>query len=153
MINKQSLRQQLLQILHDQRANALTAADSAHDAATHEQSVAETQYDTVGLEAAYLAHGQSQRVMECDVMIQRLSALALRDFTDNDEIGYGALVTLSNNQVYWLLPVCGGARLKYASVSEQTITVVTDQSPLGQMLEGAEIAEVLANGHTIIAIC
>ena len=41
------------------------AAKQAHDAAINEESVAENKYDTFGLEASYLAHGQSQRVLEC----------------------------------------------------------------------------------------
>ncbi|GAM58368.1 transcription elongation factor [Vibrio ishigakensis] len=76
MTYKEQLRSELIEILTTQRQNALAAADSAHDDATHEQSVAETQYDTVGLEAAYLAHGQSQRVADCDMMINRIKRLA-----------------------------------------------------------------------------
>ncbi|MFC3024893.1 hypothetical protein ACFODT_13815 [Vibrio zhugei] len=146
-MNKQTLRQELLQRLDSQRTTALNAATSAHDAATHEQSVAETQYDTIGLEAAYLAHGQSQRVIDCDRTIHRVNALNLQDFNNDDCIEYGALVTLSNHKNYWLLPVCGGTLLDHGR-----ITVITPQAPLGQMLDGAEFDEILANGLSIIEI-
>jgi hypothetical protein len=39
--------------------SASAAADQARDTATDKQNVAENKYDTLGLEAAYLAHGRS----------------------------------------------------------------------------------------------
>ncbi|WP_261816876.1 hypothetical protein [Vibrio gallicus] len=148
MTNKESLRQSLLNILNTQRQTALEAANSAHDAATHEQSVAETQYDTVGLEAAYLAHGQSQRVADCDATINTLTALTLHQFDKDDEIALGALVSLRNDiKKYWFLPVCGGIKLDSGN-----IVVITPHSPLGEKLDGAELHEVLDDGRVIIAI-
>ncbi|MGR5117872.1 hypothetical protein ACPV5L_09520 [Vibrio astriarenae] len=148
MLNKERLREKLLGLLYTQRQNALDAADTAHDLATHEQSVAETQYDTVGLEAAYLAHGQSQRVADFDVTINRLKALPLQDFNQDDEIKLGAIVSLSGGMTCWFLPVCGGYKLE-----EDKIVVITPQSPLGQMLDGAEIEERLQDGREITDIC
>ncbi|CAM3124571.1 hypothetical protein [Vibrio rarus] len=147
MIDKERLRQELLQILTISRQNALKAADSAHDDATHEQSVAETQYDTVAIEAAYLAHGQSKRVAECDEMMNTIKSLALRPFADDDEIALGALATVDNGLTCWLLPVCGGFKLQ-----NNTIVVVTPQAPLGQLLMGAELEDTLANGKTVTAL-
>lgn len=148
MINKELLRNELLEILEAQRQNALAAADSAHDDATHEQSVAETQYDTVGLEAAYLAHGQSQRVADCESMISRIKALPLKDFTEDDEIDLGALVTLNTGMTCWFLPVCGGIKLDSGRV-----VVITPHSPLGEMLDGAEQGERLEDGREIVEVC
>ena len=51
----------ILDDLRQAYQGAMHAADQAHSAATDDQSVAETQYDTLAIEAAYLAHGQSQR--------------------------------------------------------------------------------------------
>lgn len=147
MMNKESLRESLLNMLYTQRKNALDAAETAHDLATHEQSVAETQYDTVGLEAAYLAHGQSKRVVEFDTTINRLKSLVFRDLDENDEVMLGALVTLSDGMLCWFLPVCGGYKIEQCNV-----VVITPQSPLGQMLDGAEIEEVLLDGREIVAI-
>lgn len=147
MLNKEQLRTELLEILFTQRKNALDAADTAHDLATHEQSVAETQYDTVGLEAAYLAHGQSQRVAEFDITINRLKSLPLVDFDEEDEIKLGAIVTLSDDMTCWFLPACGGYKL-----DNDRVVVITPQSPLGKMLDGAEIEEVLQDGREIRGI-
>ncbi|MGJ7096342.1 hypothetical protein [Vibrio hannami] len=149
MTEKEQLRESLLTILQSQRETALIAADNAHDAATHEQSVAETQYDTIGLEAAYLAHGQSQRVAEYDATISRIRSLALRDFDIEDDIDLGALVNLSDGLTYWFLPVCGGMKLISDSVQ---VLVVTPHSPLGEMLDGAELEEILEDGREVIGI-
>ncbi|WP_413110244.1 hypothetical protein [Thaumasiovibrio sp. DFM-14] len=146
MINKDGLRQQLVHELERQRQNALWAADNAHNAATHEESKAETQYDTIGLEAAYLAHGQSQRVADCESAILRLKALVLREFTEDDEIDIGAIVTLSQGLRLWLLPVAGGEKLL------NDIVVVTPASPLGTKLMGAYVEEALDDGRQICAI-
>ena len=147
MIDKTLLRQQLLELLAAQRQIAFDAASSAHDLATHEQSKPETQYDTVGLEAAYLAHGQSQRVADCDAIIARIKSLVLRDFTEEDEIAVGAIITLDDNSMYWLLPDCGGTKL-----SDGKLVVVTPQSPLGMQLKGAGIEERLTDGRTVVDV-
>ncbi|MDA9557070.1 hypothetical protein N9R79_06155 [Vibrio sp.] len=147
MIDKEQLRSELLTLLTQQRQNALEAASSAHDDATHEQSVAETQYDTVGLESAYLAHGQSQRVMDCDQMISQIQSLHLKEFDELDDINLGALITLSTGMVCWFLPVCGGVKL-----SSGKVIVITPHSPLGEMLDGAEQGEVLEDGREVIDV-
>ena len=147
MTEKESLLQNLLDILIVQRQTALSAAEDAHNDATNEQSVAETQYDTIGLEAAYLAHGQSQRVADIDIMIKRLTALPLKDFTAEDDINLGAIVTLEAGMSCWLLPVCGGIKL-----DDGNIVVITPQSPLGQKLDGAMVNEKLNDGRLILAI-
>ncbi len=147
MTEKESLLNSLLDILITQRQTALAAAEDAHNDATNEQSVAETQYDTIGLEAAYLAHGQSQRVADIDVMIRKLKALPLRNFSAEDEIDLGALVTLQGGLTCWFLPVCGGVKL-----NDSKIVVITPQSPLGQKLDGAEMDEKLDDGRLIISV-
>ncbi len=172
-IDKDTLRLQLIEQLERQRQNALLAADNAHDAATHEESVAETQYDTVGLEAAYLAHGQSQRVADCEQAILRLQSLVWdAEKEDEDEVDIGSIITLirpngdnkpnhtqnsskaekscsekpANLQWYWMLPVAGGLKVQ---CDELCITVITPQSPLGESVLGAWLEETLDNGMQI----
>ena len=59
------LHRQLMIHLQQLLDNAKAAAKRAHDTATSEENVAENKYDTLALEAAYLAQGQSQRVVQC----------------------------------------------------------------------------------------
>ena len=60
-MDKSLLQQQVLERLAEDLLQAEQAARAAHETATHEESVAENKYDTLGLEAAYLATGQVRR--------------------------------------------------------------------------------------------
>ena len=60
-MDKLSLQQQVLDHLADTLRQAEHAAQVAHETATHEENIAENKYDTLGLEAAYLATGQARR--------------------------------------------------------------------------------------------
>ena len=61
-MDKFVLRQQVLDRLAEDLLQTELAARAAHEAATHEENIAENKYDTLGLEAAYLATGQARRV-------------------------------------------------------------------------------------------
>ena len=60
-MDKLLLQQQVLERLAEDLLQAEQAARAAHKTATHEENVAENKYDTLGLEAAYLATGQARR--------------------------------------------------------------------------------------------
>ena len=61
IMDKFVLRQQVLERLAEDLLQAEQAVRAAHEAATHEENIAENKYDTLGLEAAYLATGQARR--------------------------------------------------------------------------------------------
>jgi hypothetical protein len=146
-LDKDALRIELIKQLVQQRDIAINAAGSAHNDATHEQSVAETQYDTVAIEAAYLAHGQSQRVAEFNAMINQIERLNLTAFDECDEVDIGAIIELDNDFCCWLLPVCGGYRL-----DQDRIVVITPQSPIGNMLNELGLHDQLKDGRVISSI-
>ncbi len=54
-MDKFLLRQQVLERLAEDLLEVEEAVRVAHEAATHEENIAENKYDTLGLEAAYLA--------------------------------------------------------------------------------------------------
>lgn len=60
-MDKLWLQQQVLQRLADDLQRVEQAARFAHETATHEENIAENKYDTLGLEASYLATGQARR--------------------------------------------------------------------------------------------
>ncbi len=60
-MDKFLLRQQVLERLAEDLQQAEQAVRVAHETATHEENIAENKYDTLGLEAAYLATGQARR--------------------------------------------------------------------------------------------
>lgn len=146
-LDKEILRIELIKQLVQQRDIAINAAGSAHNDATHEQSVAETQYDTVAIEAAYLAHGQSQRVAEFNAMINQIERLNLTAFDNCDEVDIGAIIELDDDFCCWLLPVCGGYRL-----DQNKIVVITPQSPIGNMLNELGLHDQLKDGRVISSI-
>jgi len=131
-MNKIQLHQQLMTYLQTQLKNAQIAAKSAHETATNEENIAENKYDTLALEAAYLAHGQSQRALKCQADIDACISLPLGHSVKG---ALGALVVLvdENGQAKYLFvcPVAGGVKLRW---HEHTVLVVTPESPMGSIL-------------------
>ena len=109
------------------------AARAAHAEATDEQSKAENKYDTRGLEASYLARGQSRQAAEVGQALVQFRALSLGE---SASVEVGALVQLTAGKDvtwYFLGPRAGGLEV---TVEGQEITVITPQSPLGSQLLG-----------------
>ena len=135
-MDKRALTQKIVAQLGADLDLLLKAARTSHAEATHESSKAENKYDTRGLEAAYLARGQSKQAAESVQAIQEFEALPLRDFGPSDEIGLGALVELTGKKersLYFIGPRAGGTEVTH---DEREVLVITPQSPLGQQLVG-----------------
>lgn len=117
--------------------NNINAAKSAHDASIDDQSIAETQYDTLAIEAAYLAEGQSRRVQAITAEILQLEHLQLNNFNEETPIRNGALIQLSQDiekdRWFFMVPAAGGFTTK---IDNNSITFITPQSPMGQALLG-----------------
>jgi len=135
IIDKTQLVKHIIASLTEALNQAISAANQAHEAAVDDQSVAETQYDTLAIEASYLAEGQSRRVQELQEAILAYQQLICFDFNDDKAITLSALVQLASaqgkNQWFFIGPAAGGLRCQY---SQQHITVITPQSPMGQAL-------------------
>ena len=112
------------------------AARDAHAEATDPETHSENEYDTRGLEASYLARGQA---LQLDALAEDLLVLKqcrLPDYAAGDPAGPGALVRVETDgqrNDYLLLPRAGGLEV---TVGRQTVTVVTESSPIGQQLVG-----------------
>src|ERR1039458_5676471 len=78
-------------------------ARASHEEATHESSKAESKYDTRGLEAAYLAGGQTRQAKEIQDSIKAYEALETRDFAPGESIELTALVELNARAVLFSL--------------------------------------------------
>src|SRR5512136_295147 len=89
---KAQLIQLIIASLTDSLAVLEKAARASHAEATHESSKAENKYDTRGLEAAYLARGQSRQAKELLDSINVYESLTTRDFASHDPIDLTALV-------------------------------------------------------------
>ena len=139
MPNKKQLIELIVIALKQELQQAIDAANEAHAAAVDDQSVAETQYDTLAIEASYLAEGLSKRVTEFQHAIDAYKALDIIDFNIDSYIALGALVQLSADkdakQWFFIGPAAGGFRCQLA---QQNITIITPHSPMGIALIGKQ---------------
>jgi len=163
---KEKLNLEIKRVLAHKLKEAEYAAKQAHDAAIDDQSVAETQYDTLAIESAYLAEGQSRRIeqyrdelMQLDHVIEKLarahSSLPATSSIMNgqNKVKVGDLVTItvldeygneSAEQLkhYYLMPIAPGLEISQTVDSKaRCFTVITPQSPLGARLLGCELDE------------
>lgn len=138
-MNKIAVHQLLLQKLSVDLDVLQHAAQTAYEAATHEENVAENKYDTLGLEASYLATGQARRVEEIRQSLKRCHAMTLSPYNEAIGIQVGALLSLepANGIEQWLLLAPDAAGIKL-SLEGHSITVITAHSPLGAALLGKQ---------------
>jgi transcription elongation GreA/GreB family factor len=152
-LDKNIIIAKVISQLQQELTLALVAADNAHKAATDDQSVAETQYDTLAIEQSYLAEGQSRRVDEIRYAIKMLTSFQLDlsfDRTLNQEnVKMGSLVQLEQDiaKQHWffIAPVAGGYRYQLAlNASINNVTVITPQSPMGATLLDKELDDEIS---------
>lgn len=142
-MNKTAVIDAILERLQVDLTLYAKAADSARAEATDEQSKAENKYDTRGLEASYLARGQSRQARETEMALEHFAALRQRLETPSTSIQIGALVELkSGREVTWYF-LAGRAGGTEATVEGHEILVITPQSPLGKQLVGHKAGERL----------
>ncbi len=141
MPNKISIMNTIISTLIDKKQRAINAANQAHAAAVDDQSVAETQYDTLAIEASYLAEGQSKRVNDYQYSINAFDQLKLAlTNINNGSINLGTLVQLSvaqrSSDWFFIGPAAGGFK---TIIAGQHITVITPNSPMGRALIGKQL--------------
>lgn len=141
-MDKNQLLQDVLAHLQADLEQASLAALSAHEAATHEENVAENKYDTLGLEAAYLASGQARRVEELRQTLITWRQLRPRPFDEVQGIELGALILLASEDGHeqWLFLGPQGASMKLQHAG-QNIQVLSNAAPLGRLLLGKHPGE------------
>lgn len=149
-MNKNLLQQRILEQLANDLQIAERAAQTAYESATDKANIAENKYDTLGLEASYLAAGQSRRLAEIKQALLALQQLPSADFDPLRGIQLGDLVLLADatGQQRWLLLAPDAAGLKIID-NEREIMLITPHSPIGQHLlgqaAGAEFEFKIAN--------
>lgn len=143
-MDKRGLVKKIIEQLVNEVELYMKAARAAQAEATHEQSKAENKYDTRGLEASYLARGQSRQAAEIEQSIKEYQKLTIRDFAPADLIDVGAYVELQGkgeNACYFIGPRAGGTEV---TLDQKEVTVITPQSPLGQQLVGKKKGDKLS---------
>ena len=145
IIDKSWLQQQVLERLAEDLLQAEQAVRVAHEAATHEENIAENKYDTLGLEAAYLATGQARRAEAIQLAIADWRRFRPLPYDASKGIQLGALISLvdscAKHQQLFLGPE--GGSMKLAS-GAQIVQVISSEAPLGRAMlgrcEGEEVS-------------
>jgi transcription elongation GreA/GreB family factor len=136
MPNKQELLESIIARLDKEVELMTQAALATHAEATDDENKAEDKYDTRGLEASYLAHGQSKAAEEAALAVAQFRAIAVRDLQPGEPISLGALVTVETQgrpAHYFIGPRAGGTEISFDG---REVLVITPQSPLGRQLVG-----------------
>lgn len=149
-MNKPRVLQRIIETLEIDLDVAIRAAQTAYETATHEENIAENKYDTLGLEASYLAAGQARRVEEIRQSLTQYRNLTLKPFDELRGIQSGDLIVLESAsgvaRQLFLGPDAAGLKV---SVDEGLVTVITARAPLGQTLLGkfdGDEVEIVVNG-------
>ena len=141
LVNKESLRQQILQQLRTEHELQVRAAQVSRDEAIDEESRPENKYDMHSQEAAYLAEGQARLAAEIAASIELYTTLSLPAFTPDSATAVGALIEVESGKSktwYFLGPRAGGLELE---LDGRNILVLTPQSPLGRTLLGKRVGD------------
>lgn len=138
-----------------QHARALAAVAGAREAATGDDTRAENKYDTRGLEASYLAAGQTELVEELEWALGKLDAASFEILPPDGEIAPGALVLVEGElgrTAYLLAPAGGG--IEVMTEEGLAVTVLGPDSPLRHQLLGKKTGESLVRPRArVIEVC
>ena len=140
-MNKAKVVEKIRDELTKQLDVLLQAAKSARDNATHDDSKAEDQYDTRGLEASYLAGAQAGRAEELKRLLHVYEHLELKPHPKGQPARAGCLVTLDCDGAkgtYFLAPE---GRPLTVSVGSLTVQVLSPASPLGDAVLGKGVGD------------
>lgn len=139
-MNKLELKQIILDLLEEKWRVAKSSVERAVESATDEETAPEHKYDTLALEAAYLAHGQSMRLQECEQEIQLIGELTLPSQTE--KVVLGSLVSVVDlddiTRYFFVVPCAGGLKVQWKG---HEVLLVTFQSPLGIGLKGKSVGD------------
>lgn len=143
-MNKPAVIRKIIAVLRDAVASSTKAARATSAAATDPDSKAENKYDTRNLEASYLARGQAFRVAETADALRAFEAMPVRQFTPDEAIADGALVSLRSADetlFYFIGPAAGGTVIE---IDGKEVIVITASSPLGAKLIGRRAGDKVA---------
>lgn len=160
-MNKTELLKIIIEQLTHDLAVQFNAAKTAHEASTHEENIPDNKYETLALEASYVAQGQANRAQEIRRAVEVYKQLTLQHFNDDSTIALSALVTLTDadnaTRTVFIGPLEGGMKI----VHHQTeVVVITPASPLGRDLIGKSVGDTVIigigrerNEYEIVEVC
>lgn len=148
-MDKTQFFNRLIETLREECMHAVKASRDAAEYATNEESRAESQWDTQGLEASYLAAGQAGQAKQWADSVQELQSEREEILKPKHSVGLGALFSCDfggGREWYFFAGVAGG---HVVPTEHGDVTVITSRSPLAGRLSRLSAGEsfVLANGN------
>lgn len=140
-MNKSDFFERLLSALQAELQDAVKASKDAAEYATNEESRADSQWDTQGLEASYLAAGQAGQARQWAAAIEDLRSRREALLQAKARIAHGALFSCDfgdGPEHFFFAGVAGGQTVDMDGI---TVTVITPQSPLIARLRGLKAGE------------
>jgi len=140
-MDKVAVIQGILAELQTQLELAKGASLEAAEYATHEESKADSKWDTQGLEASYLAAGQAAQVLEIGKSIQAFKQHLESASQKTLRVESGSLFQVSmNGGSFWffLSSVAGGVSL---TTEKGVVTVITAGSPIAHRVVGCAVGD------------
>lgn len=149
-MDKSQFFNRLIETLREECLHAVKASQDAAEYATNEESRAESQWDTQGLEASYLAAGQASQAKQWADSVQELQSEREDLLKSNDTVGLGALFSCdfgAGEEWYFFAGVAGG---HVVPTEQGEVTVITSNSPLAARLLRLRAGDsfTLANGNS-----
>jgi len=136
MVNKKELLDRIIASLSHDLDVLFTAARAAHEASTHEENQPDNKYDTLALEASYVAQGQANRAQDLRKSIDMYKRVKPHG-SNVETVRLTSLVTLEDGdgmaRTVFIGPAEGGLKVE---LKGEEIVVITPLSPMGRELLG-----------------
>ncbi|MDF1850182.1 MAG: hypothetical protein P1U85_05055 [Verrucomicrobiales bacterium] len=145
-MDKESIVASLRAQVQAQYERAVAALDGAREAATGDDTKAESKYDTRGLEASYLAAGQAEQADELSRAVTLLDSAEFPPYDFDDPIGPGALIEVEKDEEilnFLLAPAGGGLSLE--TEEGELVTILGPAAPLRSDLMGRRAGEIVGD--------
>ena len=141
-IDKAGVLQAILERLSHDLEVLFGAAKTAHEAATHPENAPADKYDTLALEASYVAQGQANRASQIRQSIELYRQLRLSQTLAAVQLA--TLVTLEDTagtiKKLFIGPAEGGLKIEHLG---EEIVVITPVSPMGRELLGKSAGDTI----------
>jgi len=138
-IHKEDILALIIKQLESDITISAQAVEMARDTATHKDCLGSSKYETMGLEASYLAQGQGTRLLELERSLAYFKQLTLQASTSIELGAYITLIDEDDRQTFlWMAADAGGLKINYR---QQTITIITPKSPLGKAMLGKTMGD------------
>lgn len=143
-MNKADILQHIITALRVDLATLQKAVEVAQESATAKENIAENKYDTLGLEASYLAYGQAKRALDIEQALHAYEALPVERVQQaHSEVAMSSLVGLEDQdgqaRWLWIGAEAGGQKFSF---DDRTGIIITPKSPLGAALVGRRVGDL-----------